>query len=145
MAGSTFAQVLGYNIKLGINGKTICGVTQDDLQITAQTKDSITKDDAGVKNSAVTGQEVTFKVAGLITLESGGTTKVDMDDLIAQALTTGSSAIIPFVYTRGSGQTYYGNCVMTDYSESSPADPESDATYSASFKVSGGMSTTQPQ
>lgn len=139
MAGSTFAQIVGYNIRLKINDKDVLGATQDDLQVTAQTKDSITKDNAGVKQSAVTGQEITFKVAGLIMIESGGTTKLDSDDLLEQSLKTGDSAIIPFKYNRTGGDSYSGNCIMTDYSESTPADPDSDATYSASFKVSGSM------
>jgi len=140
MAGSTFTTLNGYNIRLKIDSKYVVGVTQDDLQVTAQTKESITKDDAGVKQSAVVGQEVTFKVAGLMVVESGGTTKFDVDDLLAQALKTGANAIIGFVYERSSGENYSGNCIMTDYAESTPADPDSDATYTATFKVSGAMS-----
>ena len=44
--------VPGYNIKLKLATKTLLGVTQDDLQVTVQTKDSITKyvrDAIGVK------------------------------------------------------------------------------------------------
>ena len=132
--------VPGYNIKLKIGTKTILGVTQDDLQVTAQTKESITKDDAGVKQSSVVGQEVTFKVAGLIEVAaSGDTNAMDADDLLEQSLKTGAAAIIAFVYDRGAGQNYQGNCIMTDYAETTPADPDSDSTFSASFKVSGAM------
>ena len=136
-------KVSGYNILLKINSKTVLGVTQDELQVSAQTKESITKDDAGVKNSEVTGQEVTFNVTGLIEVAGSGdtSTKLDADDLIEQSLKTGSSAIIPFVYDRGTGlDNYSGNCIMTSYSETTPADPDSDATFSAAFKVSGSMS-----
>lgn len=136
-------QIPGYNIKLKLATKTVLGVTQDDLQVTAQTKDSITKDDAGVKQSAVVGHEVTFKVAGLVEVKgSGETTKMDSDDLLAQSLKTGSEAIIAFTYDRGAGANYTGNCIMTDYSESTPADPDSDSTFSASFKVSGSMTAS---
>ena len=131
----------GYNIKLKLATNTFIGVTQDDLQVTAQTKESITKDDAGVKQTSVVGQEVTFKVAGLVAIkaQSGETTKIDADDMLAQSLKTGSEAIIAFVYDRGAGANYQGNCIMTDYAESSPADPDSDTTYTASYKVVGSM------
>lgn len=134
-------KVNGYNIKLKINSKTVLGVTQDELQVSAQTKDSITKDDAGVKQSEVTGHDVTFNVSGLIEVAAtGDTNALDADDLLEQSLKTGSAAIVPFVYDRGTGlDNYTGNCIMTDYSESTPADPDSDATMSASFKVSGAM------
>lgn len=132
--------VPGYNIKLKLATKTLLGVTQDDLQVTVQTKDSITKDDAGVKQSAVTGQEITFTVAGLVEVKgTGDTNKMDADDLLEQSLKTGSAAIVAFVYDRGAGANYQGNCVMTGYSESSPADPDSDTTFSATFKVTGAM------
>lgn len=124
-----------------INSKTVLGVTQDELQVSAQTKDSITKDDAGVKQSEVTGHDVTFNVSGLIEVAAtGDTNALDADDLLEQSLKTGSAAIVPFLYDRGTGlDNYTGNCIMTDYSESTPADPDSDATMSASFKVSGAM------
>lgn len=135
-------KVSGYNMMLKINSKTVLGVTQDELQVSAQTKDSITKDDAGVKNSEVTGHEITFNVTGLVEVSStGDTNKLDADDLIEQSLKTGANAIIPFLYDRGTGlDNYNGNCVMTSYSETSPADPDSDTTFSAAFRVSGAMS-----
>ena len=92
--------VPGYNIKLKLATKTLLGVTQDDLQVTVQTKDSITKDDAGVKQSAVTGQEITFTVAGLVEVKaSGDTNKMDADDLLAQSLKTGSATTVGPVRT----------------------------------------------
>ena len=135
-------KVSGYNVLLKINSKTILGVTQDELQVSAQTKDSITKDDAGTKNSEVTGHEITFTTTGLVEVAaSGDTNKLDADDLIELSLKTGSEAKVPFVYDRGTGlDNYSGNCVMTDYSESTPADPDSDTTFSATWKVTGAMS-----
>lgn len=135
-------KVSGYNILFKMNSKTILGVTQDELQVSAQTKDSITKDDAGTKNTEVTGHEITFNASGLVEVKATGeTSKVDANDLLEQSLKKGSAAIVPFVYDRGTGlDNYSGNCIMTDYSESSPADPDSDTTWSATFKVSGDMS-----
>ena len=95
----------GYNIALKLSTKTVCGVTQDDLSISALTKDSITKDDAGVIQSAVTGHEITFKVTGLITVSSTATPTP----------------------------------LLRDDSESSPASPDEDATYTIDLKVVGDM------
>ena len=135
-------KVSGYNMMFKINSKTVLGVTQNELQVAAQTKDSITKDDGGVKNSEVTGHEITFNATGLVEVSStGDTNKLDADDLLEQSLKTGESAIIPFVYDRGDGlDNYNGNCIMTNYSETTPADPDSDTTFSAAFRVSGSMS-----
>lgn len=128
----------GYNIKFKMGNKTLIAVTQDDLSISALTKESITKDDNGVKQSAVTGHDVTFTVAGLIAFDStSGTTKADSDALAAQALKTGAAAEIDFTYVRGTGKSLSGKCIMTDYSESSLADPDNDPTYNASFKTTG--------
>lgn len=130
----------GYNIKFKMGNKTLVGVTQDDLNVAALTKDSITKDDGGVKKSAVTGHDVTFTVAGLMAFDpTSGTTKVDSDALLVQSLLTGPAAEIDFTYVRGTGKSLSGKCIMTDYTESSPADPDNDATYSASFKTTGDV------
>lgn len=132
----------GYNIKLKINSKTIIAVTQDDLSVSAQVKESITKDDNGVKQVTVAGQDTTFTVAGLMAFDSAsGTTKLDCDDLLEQSLKTGAAAVIPFEYLRGAGKKVTGNCIMTSYSESAPASPDSDTTYSASFRTTGPIAT----
>ena len=47
--------VEGYNIALAVDGKTLCGRTQDDLTIAAKVKESITKDDQGETQRQVTG------------------------------------------------------------------------------------------
>lgn len=140
MPTSSFAPIAGYNIRLKIGTKFLVGVTQDDLTVTPQTKDSITKEDAGVKRTKVTGHEITFKVAGLVMIESGGTTMLDSDDLLEQSLKEGDNARIAFIYSRTGGDSYQGYCIMTGYSESTPADPDSDSTYTADFKVDGDMS-----
>ena len=58
--------VNGYNVALKIDDKTIVGRTQDDLTIAATIKESQTKDDAGSKQYAVIGQEVSFKCSALL-------------------------------------------------------------------------------
>ena len=125
----------GYNITFKIGTKTIVGRTQDDLTIAATVKESLTKDDAGQKNFSVTGHEVTFKVSALLEVTGSGTAKLDRDDVIEQALKTGSAAVIAIHYLATGGDTYGGNAIITNYSESSNA--SDDATLSIDFKVTG--------
>ena len=125
----------GYNITFKIGTKTIVGRTQDDLTIAATVKESLTKDDAGQKKFSVTGHEVTFKVIALMEVTGSGTNKLDRDDVIEQALKTGSAAVIAIHYLATGGDTYGGNAIITNYSESSNA--SDDATLSIDFKVTG--------
>ena len=127
----------GYNFRFNVGGHNFIGVTQDDMTITPTTKESITKDDQGNRRRAVTGQDITFKVAGILDLNGTGGTDNDMDDIIALALAKGDNAKVTFVYTRGTGQAYTGTAVITGYSESTPADGE--GTYTLDFAVSGAM------
>lgn len=134
--------VTGYNIALKLGGKTVAGRTQEDLSISAITKESITKDDAGVKNKIVTGHNVTFKVSALVDVES--TTKLTRDAVIAYALAKGSSAVVAFEYTCAGGKSLTGNCIITGYSESSAADPDSDTTLSLDAEVTGDVTIVTP-
>lgn len=130
--------VEGYNISLQINNKTILGRTQDDLSISAVVKESITKDDAGVMQRSVVRHDVTFSVSALLSLNATGTTtQLDRDDVIALALTTGSSAVVPVKYLCAGGDTYGGNAIITGYSESSGADPDADTTLSLDLQITG--------
>ena len=129
--------VEGYNISLKINNKTILGRTQDDLSISAVVKQSITKDDEGVMQRSVVRHDVTFSVNALLSLNGEDTTQLDRDDVIALALATGSSAIIPVKYLCAGGDTYGGNAIITGYSESSGADPDADTTLSLDLQITG--------
>ncbi len=129
--------VNGYNITFKMGGKTIVGRTQDDHTIAANVKESLTKDDAGATQYSVVGHEVTFKVNALMSVDAigSGVQKLNRDDLIAQALKTGSQAIVAVTYLCTGGHTYGGNAIITNYSESSNASDE--ATLSIDFKVTG--------
>lgn len=129
--------VEGYNISLQINNKTILGRTQDDLSISAVVKQSITKDDEGVMQRSVVRHDVTFSVNALLSLNGEDMTQLDRDDVIALALATGSSAIIPVKYLCAGGDTYGGNAIITGYSESSGADPDADTTLSLDLQITG--------
>ena len=130
--------VLGYNIKLTIGGKTLAGRTQDSLNISAITKESITKDDNGKKQIAVVGHDVTFSVSALMEIISAGeATKLDRDDVIALSLKTGDEAVVAIEYALEGGDTYQGNAVITGYTEDSSASADSDTTVSLNLRVTG--------
>ena len=130
--------VRGYNIKLTIGGKTLAGRTQDSLNISAITKESITKDDNGKKQIAVVGHDVTFSVSALMEIISAGeATKLDRDDVIALSLKTGDEAVVAIEYALEGGDTYQGNAVITGYTEDSSASADSDTTVSLNLQVTG--------
>lgn len=130
----------GFNVRLKVNSKAIVAVTQDELNIDAQTKESYTKDDAGVKRTKVTGHDITFTVSALYEeAGSGGLTALDRDDIIALALKEGDNASVPFEYGPSSGTVYTGKAIITGYKETTPADPTQDSTISLTLKVDGAM------
>lgn len=130
----------GFNVRLKVNSKAIVAVTQDELSIDAQTKESYTKDDAGVKRTKVTGHDITFTVSALYEeVGSGSITALDRDDIIALALKEGDNASVPFEYGPSSGTVYTGKAIITGYKETTPADPTQDSTISLTLKVDGAM------
>lgn len=130
----------GFNVRLKVNSKAIIAVTQDELSIDAQTKESYTKDDAGVKRTKVTGHDITFTVSALYEeAGSGSITALDRDDIIALALKEGDNASVPFEYGPSSGVIYTGKAIITGYKETTPADPTQDSTISLTLKVDGAM------
>lgn len=132
--------ILGYNVSVSIGGKTILARTQEDLTIAAQVKESITKDDQGVTRRKVTGHDVSFRISALMELDASGTTnKLDRDDVIALALATGDSAPVNVLYTAASGKTYGGSAIITNYTESSSADPDSDTTIGLDLQIDGAF------
>ena len=130
----------GFNVRLKVNSKAIVAVTQDELSIDAQTKESYTKDDAGVKKTKVTGHDITFTVSALYEeVGSGSITALYRDDIIALALKEGDNASVPFEYGPSSGAIYTGKAIITGYKETTPADPTQDSTISLTLKVDGAM------
>lgn len=130
----------GFNVRLKVNSKAIVAVTQDELSIDAQTKESYTKDDAGVKRTKVTGHDIAFTVSALYEeADSGAPTALDRDDIIALALKEGDNASVPFEYGPSSGAIYTGKAIITGYKETTPADPTQDSTISLTLKVDGAM------
>lgn len=126
----------GYNVALQVDGKTLAGRTQDDLSISAVTKESITKDDKGNSNQTVTGHNVTFRAAGLMQNDTtGSATPLTRDEVIAMSLLTGEDAVIPVKYGATGGKIYGGNAIITGYTESTNA--EGEATYGLDLAITG--------
>lgn len=131
-------QMAGYNVRLKIGTKDIVGVTSDEMTITANVKESITKDNNGVKQKAVTGHDWSFKVSALMILDDAATpTALDRDAVLALAVATGSGAVLAATYGATTGDTYAGNVVITGYSESTSADPETDASFTLDLQSAG--------
>lgn len=131
----------GYNIAFKLGGKTLEGRTQDDLTVAARTKESLTKDDQGNAQVVVSGHDITFRASGLIKAADGTNSK-GRNTLLADALKTGSAALLEFLYMGADLTSYTGHCIITNYSESSNASDE--ATWNADFRVSGDMTATTP-
>lgn len=130
------AQEQGYNVYLKKGNDRFVGVTQDDLSISPITKSSITKEDNGVQREVVTGHNITFRVAGIVKMAGDTANTLHNDDILALAL---SKSSFSFTYVRGGGSNKSGVAIVTGYSESAPADPESDVTYSLDLEVQGEL------
>lgn len=131
-------QMAGYNVRLKIGTKDIVGVTSDEMSITANVKESITKDNNGVKQKAVTGHDWSFKVSALMIMDDAATpTALDRDAVLGLAVATGSGAVLAATYGASTGDTYAGNVVITGYSENTDADPETDASFTLDLQSAG--------
>ena len=124
----------GYNIRIKVNDKYLIGVTSDEVSVSPNTKESITKEDAGVKQEAVVSNTVTFSVSGLIDMTGGGATVLDNDDILDLACKTGDAAVVDIDYVRGEGTAYTGTGIITGYTETNPANPEEDPTYNLTIE-----------
>ena len=129
----------GYNIAFKLDGKTLAGRTQDELNITPTSKESITKDDGGNKRTSIVGHEVTFSCQGLVNVSNptGVTNRLTRDEVIEAVLKKGDAAKIPFTYAASSGKVLSGVCVFTGFTESSNSEDE--ANYTANFKADGDV------
>lgn len=116
---------------LTTGGKTFIGVTSDELSIETATKESTTKDDGGVKSKRVTSHTYNFTVSGLLDITGGTSSNLNNDAIIALALATTAFTII---YEREDGRNYTGSAIVSGYTESTPADPDEDSTYSLQLR-----------
>ena len=132
-------KILGYNVALKPQGKTILGVTQDDFSIATRMKESLTKADKGNTQRTITGRDFTFTVAGLMSLkgQDDEPASLDRDDIIALTALVGTQAVIPFVYAAEGMKSYEGSCVITGYSESTNSEDE--GSFTLNLQSSGAL------
>lgn len=121
----------GFNVYLTTGSKTFVGVTSDELSVDTTTKESTTKDDEGVKSKRVTSHTFNFTVNGLIDVDDTTSSRLNNDAIMALALGTSSFTVI---YERGNGENYTGTAIVAGYTESTPADPDEDSTYSLQLR-----------
>lgn len=125
----------GYNLAMRVDDKTLAGRTQDDMNIAAVIKESLTKNDKGNSRQKVTGHNVTFRAAGLMDNTTGQPQELTRDEVIALSLKKGDEAIVEVRYGVDGGKIYGGNAIITGYSESTNA--SGDATYGLDLTISG--------
>lgn len=116
---------------LKTSNKTFVGVTSDELSVDTATKESTTKDDAGVKSKRVTSHTFNFTVSGLFDVEDDTSSRLNNDAIMALAMANSSFTI---VYDRGNGENYTGTAIVAGYTESTPADPDEDSSYSLQLR-----------
>ncbi len=124
----------GYNIRIKVNNKYLIGVTSDEVSVSPNTKESIVKENSGVKQESIVSNTVTFSVSGLVDMTGGGQTMLDNDDILELACKTGAAAVVDIDYVRGSGQAYSGTGIITGYTETHPANPDEDPTYNLTIE-----------
>ena len=120
----------GFNVYLTTSSKTFVGVTSDELSLDTTTKESTTKDDGGVKSKRVTSHTFNFTVSGLFSID-GDYSGLDSDAIMELAMGTTPISII---YERGNGENYSGTAIVSGYTETTPADPDEDSTYSLQLR-----------
>ena len=129
--------VLGYNIIIKSNDKKFLGVTSNSFSISPETKDSITKDDLGVKRSIVTGYTWEAGVEGLVMVKtSGETTVIDRNDIMAMAK-AGTIVEVTYGQFAVGSKVQVGNAIVSAFSEST--DSENEGTYSVTLKGTGAL------
>ena len=132
----------GYNFGIKIGTKFVLARTDESVQIEARIKESITKDDQGSAQTSINGHDISFRATGLVDV-TGGTNILDRDDIVEDVHKTGSSAVLAFTYTTTGGKVLSGNCVITNYTESSNS--EDDATYTIDFRTTGTVTFAAAQ
>ncbi|MCQ2137888.1 MAG: hypothetical protein MJY60_04200 [Bacteroidales bacterium] len=125
---------LGYNTIIKSSDKTFAGVTSDDLDLAVEQKESITKADAGTKRISITRVPATLTVSGVCSADST-TTVLDRVDIIDLVL---AKAALSITYLVGTVE-YEGTGYATGYKETTPADPDTDPTYTLTITCPNGL------
>ncbi len=121
----------GFNVYLTTSSKTFVGVTSDELSVEPNTKESISKDNNGVKNKRVTGHVFNFTVNGIFDVTDSTASRLNNDAIFALAM---AKTPVSIVYERGNGVNYSGSGIIAGYTEKTPADSDEDSTYSLQIR-----------
>ena len=125
---------VGYNTIVKVGDKTFAGVTSDDLTLAPETKESITKADSGTKRVSVTRVPATITVSGICSTDATSTV-VDRIGIIDMVLAKSPATVTYLV----GDVTYTGTGTITNYKETTPADPDSDPTFSLDISIPAGI------
>ncbi len=131
----------GFNVYLTTSNKTFVGVTSDELSVEPNTKESITKDSGGVKSKRVTGHVFNFTVGGIFDVTDDTSSRLNNDAIFAMAM---AKTPVNIVYERGNGVNYSGSGIIAGYTETTPADPDEDSTYSLQIRSRNLAKVTTP-
>lgn len=126
---------VGYNTIIKSGNKTFAGVNSDSLDLAPEQKTSITKADAGNKRISIARVPATMNITGVCSTDSSSTVndRVDIIDLVL------SKAALSITYLVGD-VTYAGTGYATAYKEDTPADPETEPTYTLTITCPNGIS-----
>lgn len=135
----------GYNFGIKLGTKYVLARTEESISIDAKIKESITKDDQGITQRAVTGHDVSFTINYFLLVDGTNTTKLDRDDVMDLVLATGNSAALSIVYTASGMDSYSGTGVITNYTENHNANAEEDATGSLTIQLTSALEKVTSQ
>ena len=127
--------ITGYNTLIKSGGNTFAGVTQDDLQLSPETKESITKADAGTKRISITRVPANLTLAGVCSTDNA--TGVNDREAIIDLVLAKTSLEISYYLD---STTYYeGTGYATGYKETTYADPDNEPSYLLDITCPNGL------
>lgn len=134
---------VGYNTLLkaataeNATKKEFVGVTSDNFQRQANVKESITKADAGSKRRTATSVADSWTVSGVCGVDGTRISRFEIIQLVGQKV------YMEYVISDAAGGgTIACMALVTSYSEDTPADPDSDCTYSLTLEKDGDATFT---
>lgn len=125
---------LGYNTVVKVGDKTFAGVSQDELTLTPELKESITKADEGNRRTQIVRVGGGISVSGLCSTDSTATV-LDRAGIIDMVL---AKQQVEVEYKVGS-TVYSGTGNVSSYRETTPADPNTDPTYTLDINLPNGL------
>lgn len=117
--------------------KEFVGVTSDNFQRQANVKESITKADQGAKRKKATTIDDNWTVSGICGVDGTRISRFEIMQLVGQVI-----AVEYTISDDNGGGTVACNALVTGYSEDTPADPDTDPTYTLNLSKDGEITFT---